>query len=181
MRRNPGRQAFTLIELMVTVSIIGILSAIAIPSFSRLIARSKTAETSANLSSLFKSAAAYYAAERATQGQGATVSGYCTVDDAGPVPLVPDHVKQSFVADSGFRAIGFSVSDEVYFSYGLASAGGGVSSCGHSPKDTGLYTFYSNGDLNGDGIQSTFELAAGSDGSNVLYHSVGIHVINELE
>ena len=53
-------RGFTLIELMITVAILGILAAIAIPSFGAFIARSKTAEASANLGALFKTAASYY-------------------------------------------------------------------------------------------------------------------------
>ena len=53
-------RGFTLIELMITVAILGILAAIAIPAYSGFVARSKTAEASTNLGVLFKTAAAYY-------------------------------------------------------------------------------------------------------------------------
>jgi hypothetical protein len=43
-----------------------------------------------------------------------------------------------------------------------------------------LYTFYAFGDLDGDGVQSTFELAAGSNADNEPYHS-GFYIVNELE
>jgi hypothetical protein len=72
------------------------------------------------------------------------------------------------------------VADLVYYSYGLAS-GSGVGQCNHGPSETNLYTFFANGDLDGDGIYSTYELAAGSDASNVMYHARGFHVIDELE
>jgi prepilin-type N-terminal cleavage/methylation domain-containing protein len=180
MRRRATRQAFTLIELMVTVAITGVLSAIAIPSFAKMIARSKTAETSANLSAMFKSAAAYYASERAAQGDIASVSGHCTVDDAGPSPATPGRFKRPFTDDPSFRALGFNIAEQVYFSYGYAAVNG-VSSCDHAPSSAELYTFYAHGDLDGDSTLSTFELPAASDSANLLYHSVGIYIDQETE
>lgn len=56
---------FTLVELMVVVAIIGLLSSVAIPSFSRYIRRSRTVEATMNLRRLFDSASAYYMSEKA--------------------------------------------------------------------------------------------------------------------
>ena len=50
MRREQG---FTLIELMVVVAIIGVLAAIAIPSYQQLTAKSRQSEARTNLSSIF--------------------------------------------------------------------------------------------------------------------------------
>ncbi|MBC3863522.1 prepilin-type N-terminal cleavage/methylation domain-containing protein [Undibacterium jejuense] len=44
------QSGFTLIEVMITVAIIGILAAIALPSYSRYVARSKVADAIGNLS-----------------------------------------------------------------------------------------------------------------------------------
>jgi prepilin-type N-terminal cleavage/methylation domain-containing protein len=180
MPRKRFSQGFTLIELMVTVAIMGILSSVAIPAFGRIMNRSKTAETSGNLDAMFKNAAAYYTSERTTRGQVSSVAGHCTVDDAGPSPVVPTKFKQPFPGDPSFQALGFGVADLVYYSYGLAS-GSGVGGCSQASNEPNLYTFFANGDLDGDGIYSTYELAAGSDPNNVLYHSRGFHVIDELE
>ncbi|HEX4354276.1 MAG TPA: prepilin-type N-terminal cleavage/methylation domain-containing protein [Polyangiales bacterium] len=177
---RPSVHGFTLIELMLVVAIMGVLSAIALPAFSKMVARSKTAETAANLDSMFKSAASYYTGERAGQGQVSSTAGHCTIGDAGPAPVIPKKDKQPFPVDDNFRALGFGIGDLVYFSYGLAS-GSGTSVCDNGPHNASLYTFYANGDLDGDGTFSTFELATGSDSTNVLYHARGFYVIDDLE
>jgi prepilin-type N-terminal cleavage/methylation domain-containing protein len=176
------RAGFTLIELMVAVSIVGILSATAIPAFSGMVSRSKTSEVSANLSSMFQLASAYYLSERGGQGNVAGVTGFCSVDDAGPLPaqVLPQKQQQAYSVDPSFRDLGFSIADYTYFQYGLAVKGG-LGSCVHAPNTAELYTFFAHGDLDGDGLESTFELAAGSDASNVLYHSRAFFIDHEIE
>ncbi|MEY4581633.1 MAG: hypothetical protein RL701_6336 [Pseudomonadota bacterium] len=180
MQRKRTGAGFTLIELMVVVGIVGVLSAIAIPSFAIMVKRSKTAEVSGNLNAMFKHAASYYSSERSTQGQVSSVSGYCTVQDANQSPPVPRKIKQPFSPDASFRALGYSIGDQVYYSYGLV-AQGGTSKCARVANSTGLYTFFAHGDLDSNNVVSTFELAAGSDASNVLYHARGFHIEHETE
>ncbi|MGY1488923.1 type IV pilin protein [Methylobacillus pratensis] len=49
---KPGQKGFTLIELMVVVAIIAILASIAVPSYSRYVARAKVAEAISQLSDI---------------------------------------------------------------------------------------------------------------------------------
>jgi prepilin-type N-terminal cleavage/methylation domain-containing protein len=61
-RRQKNRiRGFTLIELMVVVSIVGLLSSIAIPSFQTYAKRSKRSEAFINLAGIFKSQKAFHA------------------------------------------------------------------------------------------------------------------------
>ena len=174
------KRGFTLIELMVTVAILGILAAIAIPTFVGFVARSKTAEATGNLNSMFKNAASYYYGGRAGKGVTSLVSSHCTVPSAPPEPATPGMSKVKFnpAPDSSFRSIGFSIGDFVYYSYEMVSESPG---CDQDPNTLNLYTLMATGDLDGDGTESVFELAAGSDSDNLLYHSRAIYIENEIE
>ena len=61
MRKQTG---FTLIELMVTIVIIAILAAIAVPSYQQYIQRGKITEATSNLSSVSLQLEKYYADNR---------------------------------------------------------------------------------------------------------------------
>jgi len=171
---------FTLIELMIVVAIIGILAAIALPAFIGYVRRSKTSEVTGNLKSLFTGATGYYNQERTGQGVAATAAGHCTVVAAGPLPAAINQNKQrfDFSANQSYEDCGFSIADPFYYQYEIR---GSLSSCGGTRTDTTVYTFIGFGDLDGDGAESTFELAVGSDPNNELFRSPGFYVVDELE
>jgi type IV pilus assembly protein PilE len=61
MLRSKQRSAgFSLLELMIVVAVIGIIAAIALPSYNEYITRSKIQEATANLSDLRTKMEAYY-------------------------------------------------------------------------------------------------------------------------
>ncbi len=55
-----NKKGFTLIELMIVVAIIGILAALAIPDFMKMMAKSKQSEARTNLSAVYTMQTSYF-------------------------------------------------------------------------------------------------------------------------
>lgn len=168
------RGGFTLLELMVVVTMLSVLAAIAIPAYTSYMRRSKASEVTLNLNGMFKAVSSYYTLELSTKGASGTAAGRCIVDDTTPTPLDPSSSKQPFIGDANFRAIGYLVPDLVYYSYGIYSARGTLTGdCSTVPVNTPVYTLYGHGDLDNDNVLSTYEMSVAVDSSYQMYHAPG--------
>ena len=182
--RRRTQQAFTLIELMVVVGIIGTLAALAIPAFTTYARRSKTAEATTTLRRLFDAGAAYYQQEGwGTRGAvligSAAGSSACTVANATTANAVGVHKTQVDVgSSSSFSALGFTIGDPVYYQYNITMSPG--ARCGNVARSP-LYTLEAVGDLDGDGSRSSFLLDTASNEDNELIRAPGFFIIGELE
>ena len=167
-RHRLTRRAFTLIELMIVVAIVGILAVLAVYGVRKYIAHTKTAEARNALGRMAQASVFVYENEKMSgtvlsQGSSATLSRTLCPSASKPVPASITQVQgqkyQSTTSDwntdaagnSGFSCLHFTIDQPQYYMYCYTLTGSGG-----NPGDT--FTATANGDLNGDGIQSTFSL-----------------------
>jgi prepilin-type N-terminal cleavage/methylation domain-containing protein len=109
--RRPSRQqrAFTLIELMIVVAIIGILSAIAIPKFASLIAKSQEGAAKGSLGGIRSAITIYYGD---MEGQypssittGLTTAGINLLPGLPSATLPQGHAANNVEGQAGFGQV----------------------------------------------------------------------------
>ncbi|MEE2828977.1 MAG: prepilin-type N-terminal cleavage/methylation domain-containing protein [Myxococcota bacterium] len=136
---TPGRRGFTLIELAVTVAIVGVLATIAIPQYYHLLVRSKRAELPMNLDAI-RTIEVGYAAEW----------GLFTSCALAPVP-VPGRKTTRFHASIttslDWNMLGWTPDGKVYGQYEV-----------NARNENGNSSFIGDayGDIDGDGNLSNY-------------------------
>jgi prepilin-type N-terminal cleavage/methylation domain-containing protein len=133
-----SHRAFTLVELMLVVTIIGVLASVAIPNFARLQLRSKAAERTMTMLTIKKAFD-----DRFLQVGQITPPGAAA--DAGgfqpPLPPTPAARMGDWKA-AGWKGLDLVIEGATYYSYAYAVSGA------TAPQQLVIYAY---GDLDGDG------------------------------
>lgn len=153
---EKSRRGFTLIELMIVVAIIGLLSAVAVPSFLKYIAKAKSAEADEHLEKMSTGARAYYMDQHVGQNIGGATLSQRFPGSAALAPALsccqPGQDKcapEATLWDQlTWKALNFSLDDPHYYRYEFESSGTG---------STAEFTARAHGDLDCDNQLSTFE------------------------
>jgi len=151
-----GTSGFTLVELMVVVAMVGILSSIAIPQYSKFVAKSRQSEAKINLAAAYSALKSFYV-EHGTYSVCLRQVGY--------VPEAPD----DNCGPPRYYILGFQSSNFANLGCGPA----GNQACGYTFFDgqpTGVACAYgsaapccSQGYVNGGGCGSPFWRMSQSD------------------
>jgi type IV pilus assembly protein PilA len=152
--RTEEGEGFTLVELMIVVSILGVLASLAIYGVARYLKHAKTAEATRVLGAIETGSRQQF--QRETLYNGSTllyVHTFCP--DTTQVPAaVPQAMKvlapPSDWNDVGWACLKFSMNEPQFYSYRATT---------NSATGTAAnYTATANGDLDGNGTKSTFRL-----------------------
>ncbi len=149
-----SKRAFTLVELMIVVAIIGVLAALAIYGVSRYLKHSKTAEATSNLGAIENGARQQYQRETPFAGDdNKFVHTFCPSAGLTPAAVPVASKIKTVAADwntAGWTCLKFNIDSPQFYAYKYES---------NSATGTdAMYTATANGDLDGNGTMSTFEL-----------------------
>ncbi|MFO0626974.1 MAG: prepilin-type N-terminal cleavage/methylation domain-containing protein [Polyangiales bacterium] len=133
---------FTLVELMIVVVILGLLAAVALPSFSRYVRRSRTTEAVTNIQRIFAAQVTY----NNEIHEGGLTSNFVNAPALPSTPPTSGKYPANVALWTGvleWNELGFALEGAHFYQYA-------------SPGSTAGFTAYAYGDLDGDMVRSTF-------------------------
>jgi type IV pilus assembly protein PilA len=161
------KEGFTLVELMIVVAIVGVLAVLAVYGVRKYLANAKTAEARNSLGQLAKDAATAVEREKGTTalvavGSNSTLMrSFCDssteVPGAAPTAQKYQSSKTDWSAGSavqGWQCLKFSLEEPQYYAYTYNATA--------TDANSGGFNAQAFGDLNGDGILSTFSVSGTS-------------------
>jgi len=167
LSRHLRSAGFTTIELLIGVAIVGILAALAIPSFKSYVYKGRVTEAVTILNEIKSRQEAY----RSRFGKYAAVSGNGEWAAATYTPTtVPGVQAVAWPSSDGWEELGLSSPGVVRFRYATVAGQPGMAPPTGSNLDPDEFWFaaQAEGDLDGDGV--TFILEVYSD-SRIMYNS----------
>jgi prepilin-type N-terminal cleavage/methylation domain-containing protein len=174
MQKSARTRGFTLIEIMITVAITGVLAAVAIPAYMKYVRRSYTTEATMNLRVMYDGAVSYYTGEH-SDSVGAILARQFP-NSAAPTPTtIPSGVKHQPVATEyetpEWEALDFAVRDPYRYQYSFNSSKNGNVNSG---------VMMAQGDLDGDGNPSLFQrICTGT--TDGVSGGTALTALNEIE
>lgn len=177
-RGMPG-WAIALIVVVIVAFVLGVLAAIAVPSFMKYMRRAKTTEAAPNLKKIFDGAKGYYE-KGAVVGDVAQGTGLELQfpESVGLTPIKPccrQSGKKCHNTDWSsptWEAIGFEISDPHYFQYRFSSTG---------RLRRAQFTAGAHADLDCDGIFSTWERTGTVDAQERVVGAASVYQNQPLE
>ena len=176
---------FTILELMTVVLIVGILAAIAIPSFTKYVRQARTVEAVSNIEKMEKGARVYYVNEGNFRNRLGTeiLPAQFPAKGGGYDPTPGNNACCGQPADKCvvspntwdkpvWTALNFAIPEDHWYWYNFNSEGVGIGSG---------FTAAAFGNLDCDNAFSTFERACGVTPNNEIICSPGIYMFNETE
>jgi len=145
--RSRRNAAFTMVELMIVIAIIGVLASVAVPGFVKYQMTSKRAEAFTNLRGLATSQKAFY-------------GEWGSYVDSAPEPwntsgIAPSRQKRAVSAlTAAFSGLGWTPEGDVYYDYDSCSSAG---TAGCSCTCPTCFTVSAWGDLDDDGSRSAVQ------------------------
>jgi len=178
--RNKKASGFTLVELMIVVAIIGIISAIAIPAFTKYVKKSRTAEVAEYLNKEWAGSVTYYMTDfsqaNATVLPRQFPGPFGAWEAAADCAWLPGGRCKGgaavWASDPVWVALKFSVADTHLYMPGYSGSGQGTSS---------VFTAYARGDLNCNSTLAEFMRLGKVNSNGDVSGAVQPTVIHELE
>jgi type IV pilus assembly protein PilA len=197
--RPKAARAFTLVELMIVVAIIGVLAALAIYGVRRYLSSSKTTEAKNAIGAICRAAQSSYereapSSEALPEGTDSAKFAHQLCLSASPVPSgVPKGRKyqpngtegkdyRTGTDAVGWRCLGFEISQPHYYQYAYTKDGSPMAPANPAPCAQDCFEAGARGDLDGDGAQSAFARTGQINvGTARVKMATQIYVENETE